>query len=190
MINPRDGSICNAIDKQLLQEGGGIGSGVGGGNGGQILFNMLNIPKNNNNNNNPKKKKTLLILFPQLGEFDSTEYGELLHAILPDLAAASMALRIVGIGNAESARRFCNFTGLPLECVRVDPEARIHAELGLHRGPDWDGEGMVPQGLLLAFARFVGAIDGNGGDGNDDDVEVAKKVFRSWGTCYIISYYD
>ena len=44
---------------------------------------------------------------------------------------------MIGIGDAASAERYARFTGLPLELVRVDPDAIVHRALGLHTGPGW-----------------------------------------------------
>jgi hypothetical protein len=51
-------------------------------------------------------KCALVVLVPQLGDFDSAEYAELLSAVLDDLDAAGIGLRFVGIGGAGAARKF------------------------------------------------------------------------------------
>jgi len=114
-------------------------------------------------------QRALVVVMPQLGDFDSAEYAEFLSAVAADLAEASVDLRVIGIGDAGSAQRFSNFTGLPTRFLRVDPRAEVHAKLGLHRGPDWDVPDWVPTALLEAFASSVGA-----------DVASAKAVTRAW----------
>jgi hypothetical protein len=83
-------------------------------------------------------KRALVVLAPQLGDFDSAEYAEQLSAVVDNLAAANIGLRIVGIGSAEAACKFSAFNDLPLDYVRVDPCAAVHYTLSLHAGPDWD----------------------------------------------------
>ena len=46
------------------------------------------------------------------------------------LQAAGVALRVVGIGDQAAGQRFSDFTGLPLEALRLDPVS--HAELEPH----------------------------------------------------------
>ena len=84
-----------------------------------------------------QRQKCLVVLLPQLGEFDSAEMCEHLVAVYNELHAADMALRVIGIGNVAAAENFAAFTGLPLDCLRVDPEAALHRALGLHAGPQW-----------------------------------------------------
>lgn len=107
-----------------------------------------------NNNNNPTKK-VLLVVMPQLGDFDSAEYAEQLCALLPDLKKANVDLRIVGIGNMESAKLFSRHTGMPLDHLLVDPTATVHQRLGLHRGPNWDVPSWIPNSVLDWFASDI-----------------------------------
>eukprot|EP00639_Heterosigma_akashiwo_P033870 CAMPEP_0194714720 /NCGR_PEP_ID=MMETSP0296-20130528/6391_1 /TAXON_ID=39354 /ORGANISM="Heterosigma akashiwo, Strain CCMP2393" /LENGTH=186 /DNA_ID=CAMNT_0039614047 /DNA_START=14 /DNA_END=571 /DNA_ORIENTATION=- len=76
------------------------------------------------------KKKTLVVVMPQLGDFDSAEYAELLASVLDDLRAADIDLRVIGLGDAAAARRFCAFTGLPPAALRADPAGALHRRLG------------------------------------------------------------
>jgi AhpC/TSA antioxidant enzyme len=92
---------------------------------------------------------------PQLGDFDSAEYAELLAAVLSDLQKANVDLRLVGIGNAESAKLFSQHTGMPLDNILVDPTATLHQKLGLHRGPDWDVPSWIPNSILEWFAKDI-----------------------------------
>ena len=93
-------------------------------------------------------KKSLVVILPQLGEFDSSEYCEFLASALPSLEGAGVDLRCVGIGDAKAARLFCDFTGLPLDRLLVDPGGGIHRELGLHGGPGFEVPGGVSDGVL------------------------------------------
>ena len=97
-------------------------------------------------------KKSLVVLLPQLGEFDSSEFCEHLVAVQDDLKAANIELTVIGIGDAKDcASSFSTFTGLPLESLRVDPDASIHKELNLHAGPGWDVPEYVSDELLTFF---------------------------------------
>jgi hypothetical protein len=53
----------------------------------------------------------LIIVLPQLGDFDSMEYAWWLQR---ESLPQNMAVRVVGIGDRTSGKRFCEFTGLIL----------------------------------------------------------------------------
>jgi AhpC/TSA antioxidant enzyme len=126
-------------------------------------------------NGNPKSRnqKTIVIVMPQLGDFDSAEYAELLAAVKPDLDRANISLRIIGIGDAKSAKMFADFAGLPLETIRVDSEGKLHRALSLHGGPDWDIPSFIPDSLLKWFQNYVG-------DSKETTKEGRALVARSW----------
>ena len=81
-----------------------------------------------------KGKYRLVVLLPQLGDFDSLEYAQALVADMPKLKAAGIATLAIGIGNADSADRFCTFTGFPKQSMLVDDEPTLHRALGLYAG--------------------------------------------------------
>ena len=109
---------------------------------------------------------------PQLGDFDSAEYAELLKYVLPDLREANIKLRIVGIGNANSAKLFSLHTGIPLDNILVDPDATLHKKLKLHRGPNWDVPDWIPDGVLDWFAKDICR--------NNNPKIPSKEIARSW----------
>ncbi|AFZ42983.1 hypothetical protein PCC7418_0764 [Halothece sp. PCC 7418] len=76
----------------------------------------------------------LVILFPQLGDFDSLEYAWWLQRSRCELEALNVTVRAVGIGNLASGQRFCHFTEFPEENLLVDPKASLHQQLGLYTG--------------------------------------------------------
>jgi hypothetical protein len=133
VIDPRDGSVCRATDDELL----------GKGLFGTALFSQGH-------------RRILVLVLPQLGEFDSCEYIEQVVSALPALEENSIALRVIGIGDVESARKFSAFIGLPLKFLRVDPSANLHEALGCHRGPNWDIPSFVPDWALRLFAENIG----------------------------------
>jgi hypothetical protein len=73
----------------------------------------------------------LMIVLPQLGDFDSMEYAWWLQR---ETLPPTMAVRMVGIGDRSSGKRFCEFTGFNPEWLFVDPTAELHKELGLYAG--------------------------------------------------------
>ncbi len=79
-------------------------------------------------------RRRLVLLFPQLGDFDSLEYAQALVAAWPQLEAAGIAVLAIGIGDEASRQRFCAFTGFPLERLQVDAEPQLHRALGLYEG--------------------------------------------------------
>ena len=117
--------------------------------------------------------RSLLVVLPQLGEFDSSEYCEQLVACLGDLQAASVKLRVVGIGDDAAALRFCKFTGLPPEMLRVDTDGVLHRSLGLHEGPGWDVPEAVSDGVIRLLLSSL-----PGGAPSDD--ALLRPAFRAW----------
>ncbi|MDR9401851.1 MAG: peroxiredoxin-like family protein [Halothece sp. Uz-M2-17] len=76
----------------------------------------------------------LVIIFPQLGDFDSLEYAWWLQRSRCELEALNVTVRAVGIGNLASGQRFCQFTGFPEDRLLVDPNGSLHQKLGLYPG--------------------------------------------------------
>ncbi|MCT0214386.1 AhpC/TSA family protein [Synechococcus sp. CS-1324] len=79
-------------------------------------------------------RRRLVLLFPQLGDFDSIEYAQALVAAWPQLEAAGIAVLAIGIGDEAGRQRFCAFTGFPSERLQVDAEPQLHRALGLYEG--------------------------------------------------------
>ena len=152
--DPLTGKECRALDEELLNTPASMNS----------IFPFFQ-PK-------PPNRKALVVVMPQLGDFDSVEYASMLKEILPDLKRANIGLRIIGIGNCKTAHMFSLFTGLPLECIRVDPTASVHSSLRLHRGPNWDVPDWFPSEFIDWFAHGI--------CGNDNEKVPAKDVARSW----------
>ncbi|WP_310412367.1 peroxiredoxin-like family protein [Chamaesiphon sp. OTE_8_metabat_110] len=78
--------------------------------------------------------RLLVIVCPQLGDFDSLEYAWWLQRERQQLEAEGVAVRMVGIGNRDSGRKFCEFTKFPAEWLFIDPEAKLHTQLDLYAG--------------------------------------------------------
>ncbi|MEO0868411.1 MAG: peroxiredoxin-like family protein, partial [Cyanobacteria bacterium J06642_11] len=76
----------------------------------------------------------LVLIWPQLGDFDSLEYAWWLHREAEQLARRGVIVRAVGIGDRESGKAFCAYTGFPEESLLLDPAGALHQELGLYPG--------------------------------------------------------
>jgi hypothetical protein len=75
----------------------------------------------------------LLLVWPQLGDFDSLEYAWWLtqnRATLP----ADLQIRAVAIGDLQAGQQFCHFTQFPADWLYLDPQAQLHQDLGLYAG--------------------------------------------------------
>ncbi len=74
----------------------------------------------------------LVLVWPQLGDFDSLEYAWWLQREADKLQ--NLTIRAIGIGDRASGQQFCEYTGFPTEQLWVDPTAALHRELGLYSG--------------------------------------------------------
>jgi len=117
--------------------------------------------------------KALCILVPQLAEFDSSELAEQLAAVNTELEQAGLTLRLIGIGDAAAGRRFSEFTGIPLDKLCVDPEASLHKDLNLHRGPGWQVPDSVPDSVLSALLSILPG-------GVPKDETLIRPHFNAW----------
>ena len=121
-------------------------------------------------------QRILVVVLPQLGEFDSSEFCEQLVSVKAELDEAKINLRVIGIGDTAAAERFCDFTGLTPDSLLVDPDATLHEELGLHAGPDWS----IPDGVsdgLLSF--LLSTLPG----GAPKDQGKLRPVATAWLNC-------
>ena len=100
------------------------------------------------------QQRRLLLVLSQLGDFDSVEYAQAVMASWPQLLEDGVDVRAIGIGDAGSVDRFCDYTGFPKERLSADPEARLHRDLGLYGGAEGFGG---PWGNLLAMCAGIGS---------------------------------
>ncbi len=93
-------------------------------------------------------RRRLVLLWPQLGDFDSVEYAQALVAAWPRLQAAGVAVQAIGIGAEPGRQRFCQYTGFPEARLQVDADGALHRQLGLYGGLEGFG-GPWPNLLLM-----------------------------------------
>lgn len=89
-------------------------------------------------------RRWLVLVWPQLGDFDSLEYAFWLQRDAEQLQAQGITIRAVGIGNLDSGKQFCHYTGFPAEWLFVDPDAQLHRQLNLYPGLDFKLPGLSP----------------------------------------------
>lgn len=78
--------------------------------------------------------RRLVVVWGQLGDFDSVEYAQALVPVLPQLAQGGIGLHAFAIGNAAGRERFCLYTGFPPERLTVLPGNQLHQALDLYSG--------------------------------------------------------
>lgn len=78
--------------------------------------------------------RQLVLIWSQLGDFDSLEYAWWVQREAKRLQAAGVLVRAIGIGDRDSGQRFCAYTGFPADCLFVDPTAELHQALNLYGG--------------------------------------------------------
>ncbi|CAD5989926.1 hypothetical protein PCC9214_05677 [Planktothrix tepida] len=88
--------------------------------------------------------RQLVLIWPQLGDFDSLEYAWWLKREAELLQAKGIAIRAIGIGNRTSGQRFCDYTGFPPDSLFVDPTAELHRTLNLYPGLSLKFPGLSP----------------------------------------------
>lgn len=78
--------------------------------------------------------KTLVLVWGQLGDFDSLEYAWWLQREAKRLQEQEISIRAIGIGDRQSGEKFCQYTGFPSDKLFVDAQAELHCQLNLYPG--------------------------------------------------------
>ncbi|MGK7906820.1 MAG: peroxiredoxin-like family protein [Synechococcus sp.] len=120
----------------------------------------------------PTSTPLLLLIWPQLGDFDSLEYAWWIHKEREFLDARNLSIRAVGIGDRASGERFCAFTRFPTSDLWVDPTANLHRLLGLYAGLSFKLPGGSPS--TNAYLNLLLMCAGIGSPGT------LKEVFRGY----------
>ncbi len=90
-------------------------------------------------------QRILILLWPQLGDFDSLEYAGWLQREATLLATHHVTVRTIGIGDRASGEAFCDYTGFPRSQLFVDATAQLHRQLNLYPGLTWRLPGLSAQ---------------------------------------------
>jgi hypothetical protein len=80
------------------------------------------------------ENRLLVLIWSQLGDFDSFEYAWWLQRESKSLQNRGITIKAIGIGDRRSGQKFCNYTGFPQNNLFVDDRAEIHQKLNLYRG--------------------------------------------------------
>lgn len=79
-------------------------------------------------------KRLLILVWPQLGDFDSLEYAWWLEKEAALWQNAGITIRAIAIGDRNSGLKFSEYTKFRQDWLFVDPKAELHNLLGLYRG--------------------------------------------------------
>ena len=86
--------------------------------------------------------RLLVILWSQLGDFDTLEYAWWLNKKSAEIMANNIIVKAIGIGDRASGLKFCEYTNFPQENLFVDPDGMIHKKLDLYEGLTWNIPGL------------------------------------------------
>jgi len=81
-----------------------------------------------------RAKRTLMLVWPQLGDFDTLEYAWWIRHSRDRLRSDDIQVRAVAIGDHTAGQKFCNYTSFPPEHLYIDPTAELHQKLDLYKG--------------------------------------------------------
>jgi AhpC/TSA antioxidant enzyme len=106
-------------------------------------------------------RSLLILVWPQLGDFDSLEYAWWLKR--ESDKRQNLEIRAIGIGNLAAGERFCQYTGFPADRLWLDPTAELHRKLGLYAGLALKVPGFKPsQNAWLNLLLMCAGIGSSG----------------------------
>lgn len=88
--------------------------------------------------------RLLVLIWSQLGDFDSMEYAWWLQRDAEELKAKGITVRAVGIGDRAAGEQFCDYTGFPKDWLFTDAKADLHRQLDLYSGLTMKMPGLSP----------------------------------------------
>ena len=118
--------------------------------------NIKNLVEEFNLNGNKKFK--LIVLFGLLGDFDSFEYAINLKNFIDNHQDKNLDIFAIAIGNQKGKEKFCNFTGFPVENLRVVDDNQIHNNLKVSKGLDIGLGGWINMLLMLSGINSLKTI--------------------------------
>jgi hypothetical protein len=115
---------------------------------------------------------TLILVLSNLGDFDSLEYAWWLKKETDLLKTKNITVKAIAIGNRESGKKFCEYTGFCEENLFIDSSAELHRELELYQGLNWNLSFFSPsQNAWLNLLLMCAGIGSKG---------TLKEVFRGY----------
>jgi len=132
------------------------------------------------------RKFKLIVLFGLLGDFDSFEYAINLKKFIDNYQDKNLDIFAIAIGNQKGKEKFCNFTGLDAENLRVVSDNQIHNNLKVSRGVDIGLGGWINMLLMLSginsFKTIKEVIRGYTGD------RKSKQIYSEFDTIDVLRF--
>jgi len=125
------------------------------------------------------KRRHVFLFLSHFGDLTSWEYAQKLRDKWDQIEALADGVTVVGLGTAESGKKFAELLNFPSTFLYADPDGSLYQELGFEQGfmPDAD---MSPYFKLLPMLAGIGSpgtiqevLRGYVGDRN------AKPIFES-----------
>ena len=133
-----------------------------------------------------EKKFKLIVFFGLLGDFDSFEYAINLKNFIDDDQDKNLDIFAIAIGTEKGKEKFCNFTGLGEENLRVVSNNQIHNSLRVSRGLDIGLGGWINMLLMLSginsFKTIKEVIRGYTGD------RKAKQIYSEFDKIDVLKF--
>jgi hypothetical protein len=95
---------------------------------------MLSLLSGWENSRCENAQKLLVLVWSQLGDFDTLEYAWWLQREADRFQSQGITVRAIAIGDRNSGKQFCQYTGFPESSLFIDPQAQLHHQLDLYPG--------------------------------------------------------